>query len=543
MYYSWLFVILIEIKISLICAEKDTAYLTDHRETQIRFLFSHNVPFEDMRHLESRAQRMGIRSGTRFQDRTAVPVFRSIRANFTGIIEDYFQAAFLLYKKKSTKTEVPTLVATLQSNLKTKKFDEDFLWYIFLNNPETLLEAHYAQFYKTFPAEPILETYKYPGPFFMHVIKSWKLFFMLELSSSHDWVHNSEKPWPQRFAGELSKIHDEWSLLFVDEICRAFHRYRHMKLTVPNGLCPDPCITQPCFNIPNTASSTCVATGTKWDEFSCTCQPRYSWIKPPKSAGHCQMNDYCFQYCNMEGTRRCDVIDQKEFCVCRPTHMGPTCHKKRDPCVELSSPTEIPGNVACNVNHGGKCVGTIGTNTYYCICPPAYISDPSYPLPNCLAFKDRCLSIICVHGDCISSKDGQEVYCSCSDEAYGEHCELSRGRWAQWSPWSECTPACGVAQYQRRVRTRDCLGEACRGGDGHLQTEMCETMPCPDETLALSQQGRSEEIGELNVQMLQAQAARCVKLVGAVAEALVAISCVFAALAATAMAISVHLMS
>lgn len=72
--------------------------------------------------------------------------------------------------------------------------------------------------------------------------------------------------------------------------------------------------------------------------------------------------------------------------------------------------------------------------------------------------------------------------------------------------------------------------------------EMCETLPCPDETLALSRQGRSEEIGELNVQMLQAQAARCVKLVGAVAEALMVISCIFAALTATAMAISVHLL-
>lgn len=29
------------------------------------------------------------------------------------------------------------------------------------------------------------------------------------------------------------------------------------------------------------------------------------------------MNDYCSHHCNVEGTRRCDIIDQKEFCVCR----------------------------------------------------------------------------------------------------------------------------------------------------------------------------------------------------------------------------------
>ncbi|KER18491.1 hypothetical protein T265_16021, partial [Opisthorchis viverrini] len=135
-----------------------------------------------------------------------------------------------------------------------------------------------------------------------------------------------------------------------------------------------------------------------------------------------------------------------------------------------------------------------------------------------------------------------ETYCNCPDEAYGDQCELIRGKWAQWSPWSECSPSCGVSEYQRRVRTRDCLGEACRGGEGHLQMEMCPTMPCPDETLALARQGRWEDPGELKIQMLQAQAARCVKLVGAIAEALILISCVFSGLTATAMVFSVYFM-
>ncbi|VDP91646.1 unnamed protein product [Echinostoma caproni] len=322
-----------------------------------------------MRHLESRAQRMGMRFESRFPDRTRVPLFRQITANFTGIIESYFQAAFYVLKQPSTMIAVPTLESIMRTHLATEQYDKDFLWYILLGEPQKLIEPHYADFYTKFVQELILEpgTEDNPTPFFMHAMKAWKLFFMLELSSSQDWIQAVIEPWTDRYSGSLSKIHDEWSLLFIDEFCRAYHRYKDRKLVIPNGLCPDPCITQPCFNIPNTASSKCTTTGTQWNEFNCSCQPRYSWIKPPRWAGHCQMNDDCTNYCNMEGTRRCDVIDQKEFCVCRPTYMGPTCHKKRDPCIELSSPTEIPGNVACNVNQGGKCVGTLGTNTYHCM--------------------------------------------------------------------------------------------------------------------------------------------------------------------------------
>lgn len=220
--------------------------------------------------------------------------------------------------------------------------------------------------------------------------------------------------------------------------------------------------------------------------------------------------------------------------------MGNNCNMKRNPCVEISDRLQMAGNVACNVGQGGKCIPTMETNIYHCDCPVHLTSDPALPFPNCLGFKDQCSSRICIRGDCISSRDGQETYCACPMEAYGESCALTRGKWAHWSPWSECTPNCGIDHIQRRVRTRGCLGEACQGGGGHIQIELCNMMPCPDEILALSRQGRPEELGELKLQMLQAQAARYFKLLGAVAECLLLITCIFSAAVVTAMTLNIH---
>ncbi|CAH8465063.1 unnamed protein product [Heterobilharzia americana] len=230
----------------------------------------------------------------------------------------------------------------------------------------------------------------------------------------------------------------------------------------------------------------------------------------------------------------------KHFCVCHPTHMGVNCNTTRDPCLELASGVNIPGNVACNIANGGVCIGTSGTNTYHCECPESLTSDPAYLFPNCLQFKDRCVSTICIRGDCVSSKNGQETYCICPEEAYGKYCEFIRGQWAEWSPWSECSPNCGLDYHRRRVRTRDCLGEACNGGLGHFHMELCDILPCPDEILQLNRKGLLEEGYELKLQMLQAQAARYVRMSGAIAECLLLITCIFSAVSVTAMVLAVH---
>ncbi len=80
----------------------------------------------------------------------------------------------------------------------------------------------------------------------------------------------------------------------------------------------------------------------------------------------------------------------------------------------------------------------------------------------------------------------QKMICQCPEEAYGARCENLRGNWAEWGPWSACTPACGHGQIRRRERVRGCLsGGTCQGGRPR-QVEMCEkNLPCPDELVIL----------------------------------------------------------
>ncbi|CAL8107297.1 unnamed protein product [Calicophoron daubneyi] len=519
------------------------SFLTNKRVEEIRFFFNHFTPFEDMVHVPSRAQRMGIQFETPFKNVDRLLFYKDCEANVTKILEIYLNTAAQVLGLSSTVENVTTLRELLNTSVNCKKINPDLFLYHLLKKEAEFEDGEYKKFYEDFADSQIMEgDAKDKGySLLMLLMRAWTPIFLLEVSSSHDWFKSGKKT-ETTYSGTLSKIHDQWSLMFIDQLCTMIYNLRDANLPIPLGFCPNPCLTLPCVTAPHTSSTKCVPIGPYWNSYRCTCQTKFTWIQLPTAEGHCQVDDKCANYCNEEGTRRCDVIDQKVFCVCRPTHMGRTCSDLRDPCVELSSPSEMPGNMSCNTGQGGKCIGVPGTNTYSCVCPLSFTSDPSYPFPNCLAFKDRCATTMCVQGDCVSSRDGQEVYCICPDEAYGEFCEHVRGKWAQWSPWSECTPNCGISEFQRRVRTRGCLGEACRGGEGHLQMEMCPTLPCPDETLALSRQGRKEEIGELKIQMLQAQSARYVKLVGAVAKALVVLSCVFAAVTATAMAASVYLM-
>ncbi|KAK4473698.1 hypothetical protein MN116_003043, partial [Schistosoma mekongi] len=192
--------------------------------------------------------------------------------------------------------------------------------------------------------------------------------------------------------------------------------------------------------------------------------------------------------------------------------MGLNCSYKRDPCMELASNVPMPGNLACNVANGGVCWGILGTNTYHCQCPASFTSDPFYPFSNCLQIRDQCTSTICIHGDCVSSKNGQKAHCICSEEAYGKYCEFTRGQWAQWSPWSKCSPNCGPYNHRKRIRTRDCLGEACSGGLGHLHMEFCDTQPCSNEILVSSRLNSSEEIQKLKLQVLQIESTRYIEM-------------------------------
>ncbi|OON18253.1 hypothetical protein X801_05896 [Opisthorchis viverrini] len=550
--------------------------LTPLRPREIRFLFTHFTPFEDMNYPSSRAQRMGFRRSSLPQSESNFSFWENMSADLRGIIEAYVAQARAVRKGR----KISTFHEFLTKMVHGPRHDEDLFLYHLLNNATTTIffrNKVYYEFLRGFLDEYILPARSavYREPLFMSVMKAWKIIHLLQISSSHVWFGKPSGT-HTLVAGTLSKIHDEWSVMFIGHFC---HAIRENKLQTPTGFCPDPCLAQPCSGITGTSSSKCTPFGFSPREYDCVCQPQHQWVRPSRERpeGACVAKSRWELYCDEKGTQRRDYVEGKEICVCRESHMGPRCEKLRDPCIDTSDPRMLAGNAACNSPEGGMCFGYLGSNAYKCNCSNGYMSDAAYPHSNCLRLRDSCLSRVCVYGDCISSKDGQvglsvctstgkvvdsylqqkdafayqwdafllnqwmyrsESHCLCAEEAYGEFCDKLRGKWSLWTPWSVCTPNCGISNYRRRSRTRDCLGLACRGGDGHIQVQPCETMPCPDQLLLLASEGRSGQTGDLKTELLQADVARMVKLVGAVAKVFLLISCLLTMVIATALVLS-----
>ncbi|KAM7535546.1 hypothetical protein Aperf_G00000103884 [Anoplocephala perfoliata] len=346
-------------------------------------------------------------------------------------------------------------------------------------------------------------------PIFLLAMNAWRLFFWTAISESKNFyktLGDNEEIGHQTFAATPQKL-DELSSAFIFHLCSELRGDDSLLLTdLPMGFCPNPCATAPCLTLSHTTGHGCHLTGRGlfMNDFRCECLPGFKWVsntdiggtdndtyqRIPSSdeIGSCVAIDVCETYCDPMGTRRCDLIlgTAIAVCLCKLTHMGPTCTLPRDPCVELSEKEKMPGNMACNIGQGGQCLPTLGSDFYECRCPPTWIKDYGLDYENCLALKDKCVSEVCVRGDCISSADGSNTLCTCPEEANGERCENLRGRWGHWSPWSACSPACGSGKIRYRERVRGCLsGDSCRGGM-RRQIGVCpENLPCPDELVML----------------------------------------------------------
>ncbi|KAM3172129.1 hypothetical protein ACTXT7_015184 [Hymenolepis weldensis] len=362
---------------------------------------------------------------------------------------------------------------------------------------------------------PILNK-KYPPsllpknlPVFILVMHAWRLFFWTAISENNNFYRTLEdSPYNDHTTvASIPQKTDELTSTFIFHVCSELRSDDSLLPTdLPMGFCPNPCATAPCLTLSHTTGHGChlIGRGLFMNDFRCECLPGFKWVSSadiggfendtweriPSSdeIGACVAIDICETYCDSFGTRRCDLIlgTAIAVCVCKLTHMGPTCSLPRDPCIELSEKEKMPGNMACNIGQGGRCIPTFGSDFYECRCPSTWTKDYSLDFENCLALKDRCMSEVCVRGDCISSADGSETLCICPEEAYGERCENLRGSWGHWSPWSSCSPACGNGKIRHRERTRGCLyGDSCRGGK-RRQVEVCpENVPCPDELVTL----------------------------------------------------------
>ncbi|CAH8460672.1 unnamed protein product [Schistosoma turkestanicum] len=516
---------------------------SDRLTDKINILFSHFIPFHDMIHIQSRRQRYGIVENFLIENLDYLPIGHDIYVNFTNMINYYYEFSTIMINKSMSmnnddstiyfeeKTFLDILRLIIGENA-TKAID--YLHYIHTIGYE---DAIYVNFVKKAYEQSLMPKKYIPGqPWYMLLMHSWRLYYLLVISSSSVWLRS--RPGSIIYEGDLPKTLDEWSVIFIYLICSVFESNKlDRDYQLPYGFCPNPCLNNPCLEVANTVSSNCIKTGYFENSYKCECRHDYEWKQVKGYKGYCEAIDLCDKYCDKSGTRKCDIIEDRYFCVCRPTHMGSNCNYKRDPCVELASNVPMAGNIACNVANGGVCKGTLGTDTYYCQCPKSFTSDPTYPNPNCLQIKDQCASTVCIHGDCVSSKNGQETYCICPEGRYGKYCELTRGQWAQWSSWSECSPNCGLSNNRKRTRTRNCLGEACSGSLGYLHLEFCDIKPCSDEMLLLNKLDSLQDFKELKLKMLQVKATHYIEISGRIASYLLLLTCIVSAITVTAMII------
>ncbi|KER20153.1 hypothetical protein T265_11235 [Opisthorchis viverrini] len=226
-----------------------------------------------------RAQRMGFRRSSLPQSESNFSFWENMSADLRGIIEAYVAQARAVRKGR----KISTFHEFLTKMVHGPRHDEDLFLYHLLNNATTTIffrNKVYYEFLRGFLDEYILPARSavYREPLFMSVMKAWKIIHLLQISSSHVWFGKPSGT-HTLVAGTLSKIHDEWSVMFIGHFC---HAIRENKLQTPTGFCPDPCLAQPCSGITGTSSSKCTPFGFSPREYDCVCQPQHQWVRPSR---------------------------------------------------------------------------------------------------------------------------------------------------------------------------------------------------------------------------------------------------------------------
>ncbi|VDL89187.1 unnamed protein product [Schistocephalus solidus] len=380
-------------------------FIFSRRTTAINYFFSPFTPYSDMRDMVLRASEFGFPSSLRrteaLPDKIVfknVPYFHS-DGELNGTLEfriDEMVKTLLLTAKAVTRRIPPP-----DANPKLSFFDLymasmrplGFTNYVypfrlritrFQKKPVSMQDSAMR---KAMLAEPIFHTLQHsaeslrPPPLGLLVMQGWRLLFWVTISELKNFYTGSWQPQPITEVAPTNL--DDLSATFIYHICNIMRKDRDLAPTdIPTGFCPNPCATLPCLRIRNAVGEECFQTGQGLfiSDFRCNCLPGFEWVPPLGSSelgmdtplsdevGSCEPLDICSTYCNLLGTRRCDVIPGtgNAVCLCKLDFMGPTCSLKRNPCIELSNSAQMPGNMACNSGQGGKCLPTLGSDYYAC---------------------------------------------------------------------------------------------------------------------------------------------------------------------------------
>ncbi|CAH8465079.1 unnamed protein product [Heterobilharzia americana] len=207
---------------------------------KIHPLFSHFTPFDDMLHIQSRRQRLGIIRSYMIENMHHLYIGHRIYGRLDQIMFFYLKLSELLMNKSipnSEKSINETFIDVLKI-VTTYSIDKTYLHFIHVANSTNFTTVLY-NFIRNVYNKPIMPKKYIPGkPLHILLMHAWRLYYLLALGSSNIWFHF--RPNKKVYEGDLSKIHDEWSVLFIYDLCRTIEKYRNLTNNyndyyLPNG--------------------------------------------------------------------------------------------------------------------------------------------------------------------------------------------------------------------------------------------------------------------------------------------------------------------
>lgn len=83
-----------------------------------------------------------------------------------------------------------------------------------------------------------------------------------------------------------------------------------------------------------------------------------------------------------------------------------------------------------------RCVGRLGTESYFCQCERPFVEDISLPVSNCLLQIGSCDSKLCVHGACVTTANQRGMaVCMCYAGYTGPQCNQKVGGFSRFRHW------------------------------------------------------------------------------------------------------------
>ncbi|KAF5402030.1 hypothetical protein PHET_04282 [Paragonimus heterotremus] len=167
--------------------DSELSTLTPDRPQRILFFFTHLTPFDDMTHVWPKSQCMGLRYKHPIWDRTRFPIWPNLTVELKTIVNEYMKAT----QSDKDRQHTMRFASPLRSIFKGTRKDTDYFQYHLLNDAENINNYRPYNFYLKQALDEQLRVPRKPvihEPLFMGVLRAWKVFFLLEISSSHDWL-------------------------------------------------------------------------------------------------------------------------------------------------------------------------------------------------------------------------------------------------------------------------------------------------------------------------------------------------------------------